>query len=55
VAVKSHPLGGGDVFDAANSTASCAQPRCSIEREPLRHDHTIGTAVAPDDVFTGRT
>ena len=29
--------------------------RCSIEREPLRQDHTICTAVAPDDVFTVRT
>ena len=24
-------------------------------REPLRQDHTICTAVAPDDVFTVRT
>jgi hypothetical protein len=28
---------------------------CSIEREPRRHDHTIGTAVAPEAVFTVRT
>jgi hypothetical protein len=42
-------------FSAANSTSSCPEPRCSIEREPLRQDHTTCTAVAPDDVFTVRT
>jgi hypothetical protein len=42
-------------FKAANSTSSCAEPRCSIEREPLCQDHTICTAVAPDEVFTVRT
>ena len=43
------------VFKAANSTSSCADPMCSIEREPMRQDHTICTAVAPDEVFTVRT
>ncbi|BCQ06740.1 hypothetical protein JMUB5695_00149 [Mycobacterium heckeshornense] len=42
-------------FSAANSTSSCAEPMCSIEREPRRQDHTICTAVAPDAVFTVRT
>ena len=28
---------------------------CSIERDPLRQDHTTCTAVAPEDVFTVRT
>jgi hypothetical protein len=43
------------VFSAANATLSCAEPMCSIEREPLRQDHTTCTAVAPEDVFTVRT
>jgi hypothetical protein len=43
------------VFKAANSTSSWAEPRCSIEREPWRHDHTICTPVAPEEVFTVRT
>jgi hypothetical protein len=43
------------VFKAANSTSSCGDPMCSIEREPMRQDHTICTAVAPDEVFTVRT
>jgi len=43
------------VFNAANSTSSCAEPICSIDREPRRQDHTICTAVAPDAVFTVRT
>ena len=42
-------------FNAANSTSSCAEPMCSIEREPFRQDHTICTATAPDEVFTVRT
>jgi len=42
-------------FQAASSTSSRADPRCSIEREPLRQDHTICTAVAPEEVFTVRT
>jgi hypothetical protein len=32
-----------------------AEPRCSIERDPLRQDHTTCIAVAPDEVFTVRT
>ena len=43
------------VLSAANSTASRAEPTCSIERAPRRDDHTICTAVAPDAVFTVRT
>ena len=31
------------------------RPKCSILREPFRDDHTICTAVAPEDVFTVRT
>jgi len=30
-------------------------PRCSIERDPRRDDHTICTAAAPELVFTVRT
>src|SRR5215813_4630876 len=30
-------------------------PRCLISREPRLDEHTICTAVAPDDVFTIRT
>jgi hypothetical protein len=28
---------------------------CSMFRDPRRKDHTIWTAVAPDEVFTVRT
>ena len=42
-------------FNAANSASSWAEPRCSIERDPRREDHTICTAVAPEAVFTVRT
>ena len=35
--------------------AVCAEPRCSIFRDPRREDHTICTAVAPEVVFTVRT
>ena len=42
-------------FSAANSASSWAEPRCSIYREPRREDHTICTAVAPEEVFTVRT
>ncbi len=34
---------------------SWAEPVCSIERDPLRQDHAICTAVAPKAVFTART
>src|SRR4029077_1560276 len=42
-------------FNAANSASSRADPRCSIERDPRRDDHTICTAIAPELVFTVRT
>ena len=38
----------------AKSVSSCADPTCSIDRDPRREDHTICTAVAPDVVFTVR-
>jgi hypothetical protein len=41
-------------FNAANLWSSCADPTCSIDRDPRREDHTICTAVAPDVVFTVR-
>ena len=37
------------------AASSCAEPRCSISRDPRRDDHTTCTAVAPDTVFTVRT
>ena len=39
-------------FSASSSASSCADPRCSISRDPRREDHTTCTAVAPDVVFT---
>lgn len=39
---------------ASTSPSSWAEPKCSIWREPRRVDHTICTAVAPDEVFTVR-
>jgi hypothetical protein len=42
-------------FSASTSASSCADPRCSISRDPRRDDHTTCTAVAPDFVFTVRT
>ena len=42
-------------FSTSSSASSCAEPRCSIARDPRREDHTICTAVAPDAVFTVRT
>ena len=41
-------------FSASSSVSSCADPRCSISRDPRREDHTTRTAVAPDAVFTVR-
>jgi hypothetical protein len=41
-------------FKTANSALSWAEPRCSIERDPRRDDHTICTAVAPELVLTVR-
>jgi hypothetical protein len=37
------------------SASSCADPTCSISREPRLNEYTICTAVAPDDVFTVST
>ena len=42
-------------FSASNSPSSCAKPMYSISRDPRREDHTIWTAVAPDEVLTLRT
>jgi hypothetical protein len=42
-------------FSAASSSSSCADPMCSISREPRRDECTICTAVAPDAVLTMRT
>jgi hypothetical protein len=42
-------------FRASSSASSCADPGCSIPRDPRRDDHTTCTAVAPDAVFTVRT
>ena len=42
-------------FSASSSASSCADPRCSISRDPRRDDHTTCGAVAPDFVFTVRT
>jgi hypothetical protein len=37
------------------SAPLCADPRCSISRDPRREEYTICTAVAPEDVLTLRT
>jgi hypothetical protein len=42
------------VFSNSRSTSLCAEPMCSISREPLRREYTICTARAPDEVFTVR-
>ena len=42
-------------FSSSTSAPLCADPRCSISRDPRREKYTICTAVAPDDVFTVRT
>ena len=34
-------------FSASSSASSCAEPMCSIFRDPHREDHSIWTAVAP--------
>jgi hypothetical protein len=41
-------------FSASSSASSCADPRCSISRDPRREDYTTCTAVAPDVVLTVR-
>ena len=42
-------------FSASSSAASCADPMCSMSRDPRRDEHTTCTAVAPDAVLTVRT
>jgi len=42
-------------FSNSTCAPSCADPRCSISRDPQWEEYTICTAVAPDDVFTVRT
>jgi hypothetical protein len=42
-------------LSASSSASSCAEPMCSMFRDPRRKDHTIWTAVAPEEVFTVRT
>jgi hypothetical protein len=42
-------------FNASSSASLCADPTCSISREPRRDEYTICTAVAPDAVRTVRT
>ena len=42
-------------FQQLHSASSCADPRCSMSRDPRREECTICTAVAPDAVFTVRT
>ena len=41
-------------FSASSSASSCADPRCSISRDPRREAHTTCAAVASDVVFTVR-
>lgn len=42
-------------FSTSSSASSCAEPMCSMSRDPCREECTICTAVAPDAVFTVRT
>jgi hypothetical protein len=49
----SQPLGGG--LERRQLGLIWAEPRCSIERDPRRDDHTICTAVAAELVLTVRT
>ncbi|WP_165489399.1 hypothetical protein [Propioniciclava tarda] len=41
-------------FNNSTSTSVCAEPMCTISRDPLWNECTIWTAVAPLDVFTVR-
>jgi hypothetical protein len=55
-----HALPGGqalprDGLEISSSVSSCAEPMCSMSRDPRREECTICTAVAPDAVFTVRT
>ena len=42
-------------FNTASSASWCAEPMCSISRDPRCDQCTIRTAVAPDAVWTART
>lgn len=42
-------------LSASTSASSCADPACSIWREPRRVYHTICTAIVPEAAFTART
>src|SRR5262249_52304727 len=42
-------------FSSSTPAPLCADPRCSISRDPRWEEYTICTAVAPEDVFTVRT
>ena len=39
-------------FNASSSASSCADPMCSMSRDPRREECTICTALAPEAVFT---
>jgi len=42
------------VFKTSSLASSCADPMCSMSRDPRRDEQTIWTAVAPDAAFTVR-
>lgn len=42
-------------FNTSTPASSCAEPMCSISREPRRDEYTICTARAPDAVFAVRS
>ena len=42
-------------FNTSTSASVCADPRCSMSRDPCRDFHTTWTATAPDEVRTVRT
>ncbi len=39
-------------LSASHAASSCAEPMCSMSRDPRREECTICTALAPDAVFT---
>ena len=43
------------VLSTSTSAGVCADPMCSISRDPRRFECTICTALAPLPVFTVRT
>ncbi|GHH42202.1 hypothetical protein GCM10017774_38140 [Lentzea cavernae] len=42
-------------LERLHAASSCAEPMCSMSRDPRREEYTICTALAPDAVFTVRT